>query len=43
MVSLTKRQHEVLAFIVNYTKEHGYAPAVREIAEGVGVSLAPKR
>lgn len=34
----TKRQHEVLAFVVNYTKEHGYAPSVREIAEGVGVA-----
>ena len=35
---LTKRQHDVLAFVVNYAKERGYAPAVREIAEGVGVS-----
>jgi repressor LexA len=35
---MTKRQHEVLAFVVNYTKEHGYAPSVREIAEGVGVA-----
>ncbi len=38
MSPLTKRQHEVLAFIVNSTKEHGYAPSVREIADGVGVS-----
>ena len=35
---LTKRQHEVLAYVVNHTKEHGYAPSVREIAEGVGVA-----
>lgn len=38
MARLTKRQHHVLSFVVNYTKEHGYAPSVREIAEGVGVS-----
>jgi len=35
---MTKRQHEVLSFVVNYTKEYGYAPSVREIAEGVGVT-----
>lgn len=35
---ITKRQHEVLAFVVNYTKERGYAPSIREIAEGVGVA-----
>lgn len=35
---MTKRQHEVLSFVVNSTKEHGYAPSVREIAEGVGVA-----
>ncbi len=35
---MTKRQHEVLSFVVNYTKERGYAPSVREIAEGVGVA-----
>lgn len=35
---MTKRQHEVLSFVVNYTTEHGYAPSVREIAEGVGVA-----
>ena len=37
-VKLTKRQHDLLAFVVNFTKEHEYAPSVREIAEGVGVS-----
>lgn len=35
---MTKRQHEVLSFVVNYTKEHGYAPSIREVAEGVGVA-----
>ncbi|MFH1098785.1 MAG: transcriptional repressor LexA [Candidatus Uhrbacteria bacterium] len=35
---LTKRQHVVLSFVVNFTKEQGYAPSVREIAEGVGAS-----
>ncbi|MDO8599408.1 MAG: transcriptional repressor LexA [bacterium] len=38
MTPLTKRQHEVLTFVVNYTKEHGYAPSIREIADGVEVS-----
>lgn len=36
--ALTRCQHDVLAFVVNFTKEHGYAPSVREIADGVGAS-----
>lgn len=35
---LTKRQHEVLSFIVNYVREHDFAPSIREIADGLGVS-----
>lgn len=35
---LTKRQREVLSFIVNYVREHDFAPSIREIADGLGVS-----
>lgn len=27
----------ILLFIKNYIKQHGYAPSVREIGEGVGL------
>lgn len=33
----TKRQ-EILAFVKNYFKENGYAPSVRDIKSGVGLS-----
>jgi repressor LexA len=32
-MTLTRRQHEILAFLVNYAEEHGYAPSFEEIAE----------
>lgn len=35
---MTKRQREVLSFIVNFVREHDYAPSVREIADGLGVA-----
>ena len=28
---------EILAYIISYITEHGYAPTVREIATGVGL------
>src|SRR5688572_32922119 len=31
-MSLTKRQHEILAFLGSYSEEHGYAPSFEEIA-----------
>ncbi len=36
-MSLTPRQKDCLDFIVSYTKEKGYSPNYREIAEGIGV------
>lgn len=33
---LTPRQAEVLAFIVAFVTEHGYAPSLREIAAAIG-------
>lgn len=36
-MSLTPRQKDCLDFIVSYTKERGYSPNYREIAEGIGV------
>ena len=36
-MSLTPRQKDCLDFIVSYTKEKGYSPSYREIAEGIGV------
>ena len=35
---LTKKQKETLAFIVNFVKEKDWAPTMREIAEGLGLS-----
>ena len=35
---LTKRQQEVLDFIINYVREVGYPPTVREIAGAFGIS-----
>jgi repressor LexA len=40
MEELSLRQKEVLAYIINYRKEKDLSPTFREIAEGVGVSLA---
>src|SRR3989338_940290 len=37
-MELTKRQRDALSFVVNYVREHDYAPSVREIADGLGVS-----
>jgi SOS regulatory protein LexA len=36
-MGLTKKQHEVLQFIINYTGEHGYSPTQREIKEAFGL------
>lgn len=35
---LTKRQKEILNYIMQYTKEHDYAPSFREIGEEFGLS-----
>lgn len=34
---MTKREQEVLAFIVEYRKANDLSPSVREIGEGVGL------
>ena len=34
---LTPRQKDCLDFIVSYTRDRGYSPNYREIAEGIGV------
>jgi repressor LexA len=36
--NLTKRQKEILNYIINYTKEHDYAPSFREIGAEFGLS-----
>jgi repressor LexA len=36
-IHLTDREQKVLEFIRQYRNEHGYAPAMREIAEGTGI------
>jgi len=33
-MELTEREKEVLDFIVEYRKEKGYSPSMREIAQG---------
>jgi repressor LexA len=35
---LTKRQHEMLAFIEEFIEERGYSPSLEEIGEGLGLS-----
>ena len=35
---LTKRQQEIINYIIEYTKEHEYAPSFREIGEEFGLS-----
>ena len=37
-VRLTKKQELVLNYIKEYTAKHGFPPAVREIAKGVGLN-----
>lgn len=36
--SLSPKQAAIYQFILQYTKEHGYPPSVREIGEAVGLS-----
>ena len=38
MVDLTRRQKEVLDFIVTFQREHGYSPSLEEIARHFGLS-----
>lgn len=35
---LTERQRAIWAWIREYTQAHGYAPTVREIADGLGIN-----
>ncbi len=35
---LTKRQAEILEYIVSYLREHGYPPSYREVGEHLGIS-----
>ena len=37
-MALTKRQRDVLDFITRFIEEHGYSPALEEIAHGIGCS-----
>lgn len=37
-IKLTKKQEIVLNYIKEYTAKHGFPPAVREIAKGVGLN-----
>lgn len=37
-VGLTRRQHECLTFIGEYTDAHGYSPSYDEIKEALGLS-----
>lgn len=38
MTNLSKRQSEILRFIIDFVKDYDYSPSVREIADGVGLS-----
>lgn len=35
---ITKKQKEVLDFVINYAKDNGFSPTVREIADELGLS-----
>lgn len=37
MFARSERKGEVLVFIKNYMKEHGYAPSYREIGDGTNL------
>jgi len=37
-MALSERQKKILAFIREFTREHGYPPTIREIGEAVGTS-----
>jgi len=39
MMEITKRQQEIVDFIKEFTREKGYAPTIREIADAFNVSL----
>ncbi|MBN2543028.1 repressor LexA [bacterium] len=34
---LTQRQHEILTYLSKYFKEHGFVPAIREVAKRFGI------
>ena len=38
MARTSNKRQEILAFVKNYFKENGYAPSVRDIKDGVGLS-----
>lgn len=38
MEKLTNREHDVLVFIFYFKSEYGYAPTLREIADGLYLS-----
>lgn len=35
---MSRRQDEILAFIVKYNSDKGFSPSIREIASAVGLS-----
>ena len=37
-INLTEQEYEIYLFLIKYFKENGYAPSLREISEGVGLS-----
>lgn len=37
-LELTEKEYEIYLYLINYFKEYGYAPSVREIGRDVGVS-----
>jgi repressor LexA len=39
-MELSPRQAEIRRFIGGYHQEKGYSPTLREISEGIGLSLA---
>ncbi|MEN8614230.1 transcriptional repressor LexA [Dehalogenimonas sp. THU2] len=40
MKTLSAKQKKVLDYLTRFTEEHGYAPSVRDVAEGCGLNSA---
>jgi SOS-response transcriptional repressor LexA len=43
MLPLSKRQHEVKAFIAKYVKRHKISPTLDEISKGIGANFGNTR
>jgi len=38
VIGITARQREVLEFVMDFVRDHGNSPSIREVAEGAGLT-----